>query len=266
MKKYNPIYYLLFILLVTGAFASMAQNNYGLKIMGAASILFGLVFFIEFITLLRRKEKMDLYTLLEPVCLFLLSVIFALRIFYIRFPYVELLFAGTALLLLLIYIRKMILLFSQFRSKNASLAMVLASFHLSIILFLGSLVIAPFTPKIAEIIATAGFILLLGFIILGFLRGKWLVYGENISAFGIVTRFKDHSIIIISFFLLFSLYVAFNRVGVLPDTYSDEFPQAYFDLVNQAESKEEKPVDGRYRYEEFKEKYDLFMKRNNIKD
>jgi len=93
-----------------------------------------------------------------------------------------------------------------------------------------------------------------------------LVDGENISAFKMVTYFKDHSIIIIFIFLLFSFYVGFNRIGVLPGVYSDKFPQVYYELVDNAASKKEKPVDGRYKYEEFKKKYNQFLKHNNIKD
>ena len=48
MRKFNTIYYLLFILLVMGAFASMAQNSYGLKIMGAVAFIFGLLLIVYF--------------------------------------------------------------------------------------------------------------------------------------------------------------------------------------------------------------------------
>ena len=93
MKKYNTIYYLLFILLIMGAFASMAQNSYGLKIMGGVAFVFGLLFLIEFISVLSEKGKKDIYRLIEPACLLTLSIIFALRVFYIHFPFVEWLFA-----------------------------------------------------------------------------------------------------------------------------------------------------------------------------
>jgi hypothetical protein len=64
---------------------------------------------------------------------------------------------------------------------------------------------------------------------------------------------------------LFSLYVGFNRIGLLPGIYSDEFPQAYYNLVDQAASREEKPINGRYKHEEFKVEYDQFLKHINIK-
>ena len=92
-----------------------------------------------------------------------------------------------------------------------------------------------------------------------------MVDGENISAFKKVTQFKDHSVIIASLFLLFSLYVGLNRIGVLPVIYSDEFPQAYYKLIDDASSKKEKPVDGVYKHELFKEKYDEFIKGKDVK-
>ena len=265
MKKYNPIYYLLFILLVMGTFASMAQNSYGLKIMGSVAFVFGLVFIVEFISVLSKKDKKDIYALVEPACLFILSFIFGLRVFYIRFPYIELLFAAAGVLLVLVYLHKMILRYRHFQPRNSFLARLVLVFHLSIILFLISLAMVPFAPKITEIAGTGAFVFLLGFIVAGFFKGDLLADGENISAFKMVRHFKDHSIVIGTLILLFSLYIGFNRIGVLPGIYSDQFPRAYFELVNKATSKKEKPVDGKYKYQEFMKKYEQFLKNNDIK-
>lgn len=265
MKKYNAIYYLLFILLIMGAFASMAQNNYGIKIMGGVALAFALVFLAELITVLRQKEKKDAYTIIEPACLFLLSIIFALRVFYIRFPYVEMLFAAAAVLLAIIYLRKMIHSFRRLKPKNNLLAMLVLAFHLSIILFLVSLAVVPFLPKISDTAGAGAFVLLLLFLVIGLFKRDLLVDGENVSAFKMVTHFKDHSIVIASLFLLFSLYVGFTRIGVLPGIYSDEFPQAYFELVNKAASKEEKPIDGKYKHEEFMKRYKQFIEHNKTR-
>jgi|SRR5688572_13757468 len=265
MKKYNSIFYLLFILLVMGAFASMAQNSYGIKIMGAVAFIFGIVFIVKLITALRKKEK-DPYVLLELMGLILLSIIFGLRVFYIRFPNIEFLFGAAAVLLVLVYLRKMILRFNHFQSKNSFLALLVLIFHFSIILFLISLATVPFSPKVSEFTGAGAFILLLFFLLAGFFRRDLLVDGEKVSAFTMVKRFKDHSIIIVSLFLLFSLYVGFNRIGLLPGIYTDEFPRAYFELVENATSKKEKPVDGKYKYEEFMKKYEQFLKNNDIKD
>jgi hypothetical protein len=164
MKKYNPIYYLLFILLVMGTFASMAQNSYGIKIMGGVAFAFGFVFLIQLISLLIKKEKIVGYTFIETACLFLLSFIFGLRVFYIHFPFIELLFVAAAVLLGFVYVVKMITRFRHLQTKNSFLAVMVVIFHLSIILFLVSLAIVPYVPKVAELISAISIVLLLGFI------------------------------------------------------------------------------------------------------
>ncbi len=265
MKKFNTIYYLLFILLVMGAFAAMAQNNYGLNIMGGVAFVFGLLFLIQLYSLSTKKGKKDWIGIAEISGLFLLSVIMGLRVFYIHFAYVEILFTVGAVLLLLVYLRKMVFRYKELQHKNNFLANLVILFHVSIILFLVSLVLMPFTPKLGEMAGTAAFAVLLIFIVLSLYKKKLMLDGDNISAFKKITQFKDHSIIIVSLFLLFSLYVGLNRIGVLPVIYSDEFPQAYYKLVNDAASKKEKPVDGIYKHEAFKEKYEEFIKHKEVK-
>jgi 4-amino-4-deoxy-L-arabinose transferase-like glycosyltransferase len=250
-----------------GTFASMAQNSYGLGIMGGVAFVFGLVFLAEFIFRLRKKnEEGGIYELIEPVCLFVLSVIFGFRVFYIHFPFIELLFAAAAILLAVVYLVKMNFRFRHFQSRNTFLSILLIAYHGSIILFLSSLALMPFAPKSGEAVGAAALILLLGFIVAGVLKKNLLVDGENVSALKMVRRFRDHSVIIVSLFLLFSLYVGFNRVGILPDIYSDEFPRAYFKLVDEASVRKEKARDGKYKYEEFMEKYQLFLKHQNRKN
>jgi hypothetical protein len=56
-----------------------------------------------------------------------------------------------------------------------------------------------------------------------------------------------------------------TKIGALPRMYSDEFQQAYFNLVDQAEAGNEKAVIGKFKHEEFKAQYDRFVKRNEIK-
>ena len=266
MKKFNAIYFLLFILLVMGAFASMAQNSYGLKIMGGVSFVFGFLFITEFIIVLRKEEKKDLLKLIEPACLAILSFIFGLRVFYIHFNYVELLFGAAAILLILVYLKKMFLRYHHFKLKNSLLATLILVFHLSIILFLISLAIVSFAAKTAEYSGIGSFVLLLYFLIVGFLKKDLLVEGDKISAFAMVRKFKDHSIIIASLIIMFSFYVGFNKIGILPGIYSDEYPRAYFELLDKAATGKEKSTDGRYKHEDFMEQYQLLLKHIKNKD
>lgn len=265
MKKYNALYYLLFILLVMGAFASMAQNSYGLKIMGGVAFSFGLLFTTQLFYELRRKQK-EMYTVAELAGLTFLSVILGLRVFYIHFSFVELLFAASGVLLILVYTVKMIGSYQEWRIKNQILALLITAFHLSLILFIISLVTTALIPNTSLIAGAAAFVLLLAFMIAGFVKKNLMVEGNTITVFAVVRQFKNHSIVIVSLFVLFSLYTAFNRAGIVPGIYSDEFPQAYYKLVNEAASGNEKPVDSKYRHEEFKKMYDEFVERRKVKD
>jgi hypothetical protein len=265
MKKYNPIYYLLFILLVMGTFASMAQNSYGLKIMGGVALAFGLLFLLEFINALGKKETKDGYALAELAAMIVFSAIFGCRVFNIHFPFIEWLFAAAGAWLVFFYIRKLFIRYHRLIFRNKRLAWMGVLFHLSIILFLVSLILIPFASQKAEWVGMAAFSLLLVFIIGAFVKRDDLVDGNNVTTMQMITGYRDHSIVLASLFLLFSLFAAFNKAGLVPGIYSDEYPRAYFELVDKASSRKEKPVDGKYKYQEFMDQYQQFLKHNKIK-
>ena len=79
-------------------------------------------------------------------------------------------------------------------------------------------------------------------------------------------QYKGHSVIIVTLIVMFSFYVGFNKLGILPGVYSDEYPRAYFDLVDKATTGKEKAVDGKFMHEEFMEKYKQFVRKNKRKD
>lgn len=265
MKKYNPIYYLLFILLVMGTFASMAQNSYGLKIMGGVAFAFGFIFLLEFIAAIRKKGKKDGYVLAELVSMIVFAAIFGCRVFYIHFPNIEWLFVAAGAWLIFFYVRKLFIRYRRLVARNRRLAWIGAIFHLSIIFFLFSLIMITFSSQKSEWFGMIGFALLLIFVIGAFIKRDDVVDGDKVTTMQMVTGYRDHSVVLASLFLLFSLFAAFSKIGLLPPIYSDEFPRAYFELVNKASSKKEKPVDGKYKYERFMEKYQEFLKRNSTK-
>ena len=266
MKKYNPIYFLFFILLVMGAFASMAQNSYGLKIVGAVAFAFGLIFLLEFINVIGKKEKKDVYSLAELVALIVFSLIFGCRVFNIHFPFIEWLFAAAGGWLVFFYIRKLFIRYQRLVSRNRRLALLGLIFHLNIILFLVSLIMIPFASQKAEWVGMAAFALLLVFIIGAFVKKDDLVDGNKITPMQMVAGYRDHSIVLASLFLLFSLFAAFNKAGLVPGIYSDEYPRAYNEQVNSAASGKEKTVDGKYKYEEFMDEYKKFLDHNKIRN
>jgi len=266
MSRYNPYYYLLFVLLIFGAFASMAQNDYGIKILGGSAFVFGLLFLIQLISELKSKRKTDVIVVAELFGLTVIAIILSLRVFYIRFPFVEIVFGLVGLILLAAYSLRLFSTWQNLQSKNRTLAILLVMFHGSILCYVASMTFVPFVPALADPLGAAGLLLLLLFLVIGWLKREMLVEGEKLSAFTFVARVRDRSIVLIALFLLFTAYMGLAKIDFIPKMYSDEFPQKYFELVNQAESGEEKPVEGRYKHEEFKEMYDKFIKRHVSSD
>jgi len=262
MKSYNTIYYLLFVLLIMGAFASMAQNSYGITLLGAVALSFGLLFLYQFFQTFKDVEKKNYFLQAELLSLFVISILFALRMFHVYIPFSELLFAIAGLVLIFVYVKKMLQRYGILASKNINAARLSLVYHLSLILFIFSLVAAPLLPQLYAYFGIAAFILLVGFLIAGLLVPNYLLDGSEFSVFKLVAGLKDRSMILLSLFFIISLYMGLTRIGVLPAMYSDEYPQAYFKLVNNAETGKEKPVKGKYKHQEFKVRYDDFVEKN----
>jgi hypothetical protein len=262
MKSYNTLYYLLTVLLIMGAFASMAQNSYGMQIISVVSMAFGLIFLILFIHQLNNKKGNHALSLLEYLSLFLLALIFTFRSFQVYFPYIEWLFVISGMAIAGIYTAKAIHHFQTCRRKNLTLATLVMVAYLSISFFSLAMVLFAFNPSFARYLGFLALLLIAGFLIGGIFYSRLLLGIEKTSVFKLIAGFRDRFYLLLTLFILLTLYVGLTGAGVLPKLYSDNYPQAYYKLVNEAESGNEKPVDGRYQYENFKTAYDQFVEKN----
>jgi hypothetical protein len=267
MRKYVTIYYLLCVVLILGAFAAMAQNSYGLILLGVVAGAFAMVFLTQLVIYLdKNRGNYDYLILVEHVSLILISTILSLRIFYIRFMFVEEIFIISGLILALVFSVRLVRNYNTLALKNKIMAWSVLVFHASIILYIVSMALAPLYPPLSEPAGILAFLSLIAFTISGFFNKNILMDGENQTVFSFVNRFRDHSIVLIAVFLIFTGYMGLTKFGMVPKMYTDEYPQAYFELVKQAEAGEEKLVNGKYKHETFKEMYDRFVSRNNVLD
>lgn len=239
----------------------MAQNDYGIKILGLVAFTFSLLFIIQFILHLQEKDK--LFDLTELGSLFILSGILAMRVYYVRFAFVEVLFGVAGFLLIIVYAFKLSYSWKTLSARNKTMAILVALFHGSIILYVVSMVTVPFIPQLAEPTGGTAFVLLLAFVVASMLNREVLLEGEKVTGLSYVLKFKDRSIVLLTLFVLFTAYMGLTKFDILPKMYSDEYPQAYLELVKQAEVGREEPVNGKYKHEEFKELYDQFVDRHN---
>lgn len=262
MNRYNTFYYLLILLLITGAFASMAQNGYGIQLMGGVSAVFSLLFLYQAANPLQKAEAKR-FRLIELISLSVLFGIISLRTFYIHFPYAEMLFGLAGFSLFMVYAIKLVTLFPQIRKENVFLSWMVFLFFSSLTLFVLSVTITPLLPVLAEPAGMAAFALILIFTAASLSKRDQLYKGERVNALKIAMRAEPRAVLLLSLFVLFSLYIGLNRVNLIPAVYSDEFPRTYFELVNRAESGLEEPVDGLYEHERFKQEYDQFLEKHS---
>ncbi len=263
MRRYNTLYYLLIVLLIMGTFASMAQNGYGAHVIGFVSITFGVLFLLQLYQSFSLVPTVSVrLNQLEFLGLAALSIIMSFRVFFIHFDYVELLFVVGGCIVIIAYIIRLWRRLVDQKEKNIKLTLLIICYYLSIIIFLVSMVTVPFTPSLAEPFGVVGFGLLLLFFLLSLVFNPLVLMGENTTSFRLVTQLKDRSVLLLSLFFLFTVYMGLTKIEVLPKMYSDEFPQEYYELINHAEMGLEKPVDGVYKHERFKEYYDLFVTRH----
>ncbi len=261
MNRYNTFYYLLILLLITGAFASMAQNGYGIKLMGAVAAAFCVLFIIQAVEYV-QEGKTKPFPLIELISLAVLAGIISLRVFYIHFPYAELLYGLAGFSLFVVYAMKLGTIFPQIRKENRFLSLMVLLFFGSLSLFVLSLTITPFFPWLAEPTGMAAFVLILIFTAASLAKNEVLYQGESVNALKIATRAEPRAVMLLSIFMLFSLYIGLNKINLIPAVYSDEFPRAYFELVNRAETGDEQPEDGRYQHERFQEEYQKFIEKH----
>gem|GEM_PF-6082583 len=91
-------------------------------------------------------------------------------------------------------------------------------------------------------------------------RKKQLINGEIIKASDYLRKNIGHSIILMTGFLLISIYSGLHLVGLFPSLYTNKIPQTYIELINRAETGQETPENGTYRHEKYKKAYDEFLK------
>jgi len=244
-----------------GAFASMAQNNYGLKVISWSCYLFSSIFLLELVV---GSKNMSLLQRIEQVVMSILVALFGLRAAYIHFPYVEWVVLGAASLLVVIYGRIGISYQREIGATNKFMSRIIGVYYLSVMAFLISVLIRPINATISQAMGGVGG-LFMGLVVLSVLfRKRQLVNGEETNVLSYVRGRADHSSMLLTGFFLISIYVGLNFINVLPTLYTNEVPQAYIELVNQAETGKEKAVDGRYQHDGYKEEWEKFLVRHGL--
>jgi hypothetical protein len=263
MKKLNSIFFLLFLLLITGGFAAIARNAYGVQLLGWSTVGFAFFCLIGLFLSLNKSE-IDKPSVLEFNTLTLNLTNSSMRVFLYHFVYVELIFSSAGIVLILVYGWHTFNSYKTVRSNNAPLFMSMALFYTCIGIFTLSLVLNPISASIAEITGFIGFITFI-LAVLSTLRIKAIsVKNGEISITKYLAIQPNRATLLLSLFLLFSLYTGANMFNIVPDIQSSTMPQGYYELVREAENGMDKAADGKYRYQVYREHMEKFMQNQGL--
>ncbi len=258
MKRYNLIYYFLLLAIVMGTFASMAQNSYGMNLMGLACFGFFLVFGHELFFRVRRydhltrTERNSLSVELAALCL--LSLLFAFRALLIDVPFGWAIIVYALTILALVHV---VAIAGLFRNGSASVGILLYRFAL--LCFVSTFLAGLFFSSLAAVLAIAGFGAAFAFLFIVYRSRGVVTDGENNLLWKKATVGKS-GITLIGFGLIF-LWFGLRQAGIFPPLYSGDVPPAYVELIRRAEAGEDKRTV-RKQYQLFDEEYAKFIQRH----
>lgn len=257
MKTRRVIYYFLFLAVVMGGFASMAQNNYGLTLISVACFAFSSLFILDLFT---SDSRAHLH-LAETLGLALITALFGLRAAYIHLPYIEWVVVLSAVSLAVVYGTKGYQTFKA-RSANPRFMIAVVLYYDGLVLLLLSMAIRIFSPELSQLLGGLGFGSLMLFALGYFYFGTQLISGESYTLMDYVRKSSPFSTVLATAFFLISIYTGLYMIKIVPPLYTEKVPPVYLELVRQAENGEERPVGGVYRHDQYKEAYDDFVEKN----
>jgi len=265
MKRYNPFYYFLFMGVIMGAFASMAQNSYGMTLMGIACLGFSFSFLHELIFAVRTYPTHLPYgrpfLSVELGLLALTALLFFLRSFLIEIPFGKeavLLSLGLLIIVNLVYAG---LFVARTWRNNRLLTMGVVCYYAALVSFLATFVTGVVEPDAAKVLGPFGFIFILAFGAIAVIFKKRVYLGETISVLNFIRNLGNKSGVLILAMLLMFVFFGFSQAGIFPPLYSGAMPSGYLELIRNAESGQEKTT-GKKRYEQFEEQYSKFVRRH----
>jgi hypothetical protein len=256
-------------LVLLGLFSIMAQNSYGFTLIGVSCFGLAALYLSQITGKLTEdfqgSEKGSLLTISELFLLALITALFGFRAFYIRIPYADIIFMMLCSLLLIVYTLIFRQIFMPVKIASPLLSRDTGFFYASVLIFLSAMVARILNPFLSSILGSLGLIASLPFLI-SLLRNKKYSYsGRSVTMFQFIIGSRHKAGMLFLFFIFSAVYVGLSTLHLVPTIGNTDKPPAYIELINQAETGREKPVNGGYKHEIFKEAMDKFLARHGNK-
>ncbi|HEX5172341.1 MAG TPA: hypothetical protein VFW11_24365 [Cyclobacteriaceae bacterium] len=265
MKRYYTLYYLLIMTMITGALASVARNNYGMKLIGFACVGFAFLFFFEALFDGKRRSQLTVaeraLSVVELVALGGIALLLFFRSFFIN---IENATEGFTLLMTILTFVYSIYLFGYLRkwwSESKALSIGLLLYFLVLIVFLLTAVAAAGFHSDVYLAGPAAFALFILFVVWSIVQKGLLINGERTSIISHIWKMRNKSAIVLFAFVAVSLFFVLHRSNLIPPLYTSEKPAGYLHLVRQAEEGTEGTSAQEHPYELFDKRYKKFIKK-----
>ena len=269
MKLDKIVQSLLLSLVIIGVFASMARNAYGFTFIGTAcfglALLYGAQLIWKLIDDFANLTKKDVPGLMEPFLLAALLLVFGFRASYIYLASGELIFLVVCGLLVLVYGWIGLNIFNQTKKEGPGLAHNIGHFYFSLLLFLLALASRNISLLWSSGFGALGMLGSLPFLWSVVRQQRYDISGKTVSFFQFIIVSKNKAGLLFLFFLSSALYTGLTYVSLIPEIANADQPKDYIELVRNAESGKEKPVNGKYQHQVYKEAMDKFLKRHGKK-
>lgn len=239
MSKKIMLYCVLVLLLVMGAFASMAINGYGMLIMCYASLGLCVTFIVELLDVVRRQDLTPSEKRVAGIELAALSsicLLLALQGLSINVPF------AAALIPILLAVLALIALYNLFVIRATLMdaplkvrAGVFAYFG-SLLLLIAASYMFGLTDRVAVVATLLALALIVVFFVLSGRRNLTIVGGENTNPWRIIWYAKNKSAVLLIGLGLMTSYFTLRTLDILPPLYFGSMPNGYSKLVREVRS------------------------------
>jgi len=261
MKKYNTLYYFLFVVLILGAFASMAQYSYGLIICGIACLGFTGAFLVEAFREAQRsglpaRRRLNVISLLIFAAI---AFIYLLRNFSFDFPLSGVIMTCLLTILLVTTLLHAVVYIRKAAQLGWQTVLPLSLYNIVSIVFILFLLLGPIFPPYENTFAMTGVAFFGVFVVLVvFLRmsGTDADDEESSGPWNYLRQLPGKSVLLMATGLLLGVLNLLISNRIFPPLYRGTTPDGYEHLVSEGAVE-----SGALKAQEFKDQYEKFIER-----
>ena len=260
-RRFTTLIYLFFLVIVVGAFAAIALNEYGVQLMAIGCFGFSLIFLLKLYSIYSvEKPRLPKRLLIQEYGLMaLVMALFGLRALRIRFAFVEWVFVLTTLLMVFTYFRYLRIVWQEYKT-NKILLHSFSFLYISIMVFFLSLSLTFFGQGITVALGALSFALSLGFVAWYFWNGRATLFKEErVNLFREVFKYINLSPVILVMLWLISIYMGLFQANLIPPIYTGEVPVRYEDLLERSLRGERELINGVPKHEVYWDEYQNFL-------